>query len=141
MLRPDFARLQRRLADLGVTPANIRRTLDELEDHYEDLQQEALREGRSRVAASSFATRKLGNVNDLAVEIAARPELRRWPYRHPRLARFLLPVAWFVMLPTVPLYAGVANASSIGRWGASLMLAAAVTASMFLVLQISIAFS
>lgn len=141
MLSPDFGRLRGRLIDLGIAPKHIRRTLVELEDHYDDLRQEALRKGQSGAAARCFATQKLGDVNNIADEIAARPELRRWPYRYPQLARIVLPIAYVVMLPTVPLYAGVARTSSIVRWSTSLMLAAAVTATMFLVLQISIVLS
>ena len=141
MRRPNFSRLRRQLIDLQVAPRHIRRTLLELEEHFDDLQGEALQQGLAADAASRYASSRLGNIDVLAQQIAARPELRCWPYRYPNVARVVLPVAYFALLPTVPLFLGVSRASSIARWGASLMLGAAITASMFLMLQISIASS
>ena len=45
-----------------------------------------------------------------------------------------------LMLPAVPVIAGVAKAPLLARWGASLLLAGFFTATMMLVLQLSISF-
>jgi hypothetical protein len=62
-------------------------------------------------------------------------------HRCPRLARLVLPVAYVVMLPLAPAYAGVANAPIIARWCTCLFLSGLITAAMFLVMQFSIALS
>jgi hypothetical protein len=62
-------------------------------------------------------------------------------HRCPRLARLVLPVAYVVMLPLAPVYAGVANAPIIARWCTCLFLSGLITAAMFLVMQFSIALS
>jgi hypothetical protein len=50
----------------------------------------------------------------------------------------VLPLAYVALLPTSPLFAGAARAQTIARWGACLMLSAAITGAMFLAMQISI---
>ena len=141
MPRPDYSRLRAQLIEFGVAPKYIRRTIIELEDHYDDLKNEALRHGYSCSSAERHATTTLGDVGMLAREVASRPELRSWAYRNPRVARYLLPAAYFALLPAVPIFIGVSHSSTIARWSASMMLGAAVTAGMFLALQLSIAVS
>lgn len=141
MPSPDFPGLRKRLVELGVAPIHVRRTLLELGDHYDDLIAEANERRKSELAAAQYAADRLGDLELLARQVASRPELRCWQYRYPMAARIILPVAYLALLPTMPLFAGVAHASTIARWGASLMLGAAVTATMFLVLQVSIALS
>ena len=141
MPSPDFPGLRKRLVELGVAPIHIRRTLLELREHYDDLKAEAIERRISEIAASHYATDRLGDLELLARQVGSRTELRCWQYRYPMFARIILPVAYFALLPTTPLFAGVAHASTIARWGASLMLGAAITATMFLVLQVSIALS
>lgn len=141
MPSPDFPSLRKRLVEAGVAPIHIRRTLLELHEHYDDLKSEAIQRTSSEVAAAQFATDRLGNLELLAREIGSRPELRCWQYRHPRVARLVLPIAYLALLPITPLFVGVAHASTLARWGASLMLGAAVTATIFFALQVSIALS
>lgn len=141
MPRPDFSGLRSQLIRRGVAPRHINRTLLELEDHFDDLKDEALQQGYLGASAQQLAATWLGDVDLLAQEVAARPELKTWLYRYPKFARLVLPLAYLVLLPTVPIFIGVSRASAIARWSASMMLGAAITATIFLVLQISIAIS
>ena len=50
----------------------------------------------------------------------------------------VITLAYLALLPTRPLFAGVARAPEIARWGACMMLGAVITAAMFLAMQISI---
>ncbi len=74
----------------------------------------------------------------IARQMLARTELKLWVYRYPRLARFYLPIAYLLLLPAAPVFAGAENATAIARWGTSLMVSAAVTAAMLLLMQIAI---
>ena len=134
-----FSELRHSLLASGVAPRHIRRMLIELHDHLDDLQREALGKGCDPFQAHDRALRAIGDPRLLATRIIERPELRTWVYRYPRIARICYPVAYVLLLPAAPLFAGAARASMIARWGAALMLSATVTAAMFLAMQLSIA--
>lgn len=138
MHRHELKRFAKTLRDSGVSPRHVARAVEEIENHMEDLEIEARDSGLTADDALAFARSHIGDLQDLAQCIAARTELKVWTSRHPRLASICLPVMYLVLLPTLPIYAGVARAPVIMRWGASAMLGAAVTAAMFLILQISI---
>lgn len=141
MPETGFDRLQKYLLVSGVAPRLVNRTISELSDHYEDLEAEAMNNGLSRDEAGIEASTRIGDVKIIAKEILSRPELKCWAHRYPFLARFVLPVAYFLMIPAAPIFAGVAHAHLIGRWCVCLLLSAAVTSSMILVMQIAIAIS
>lgn len=134
-----FSELRHSLLASGVAPRQVRRMLIELHDHLDDLQQEAVQKGCDPFQAHHRALRAIGDQRLLARKILERPELKTWVYRYPRVARIYYPVAYVLLLPTAPVFAGVARASMIARWGAALMLSATVTAAMFLAMQLSIA--
>jgi hypothetical protein len=50
----------------------------------------------------------------------------------------MYPVAYLALLPAVPIFAGIAHAETLARWGLSLVLAGLMTASMLLVMQLAI---
>ncbi|MGI9236355.1 MAG: hypothetical protein ACR2QZ_03115 [Woeseiaceae bacterium] len=133
--------LRKRLLESGVAPRHVARLVSELSDHYDDLEAEASREGLSTDRASERARDRMGDTNLIARQVLSEPDLRCWFHRFPKVARILLPVAYVLLLPTAPLYAGIAHAPAIGRWFVCLMLSSLVTASLFLAMQISIAFS
>jgi len=134
----DLDMLRRRLLESGVAPRHVVRIVSELSDHYDDLELEATRRGLSRKAAKAQAKNRLGDPSVIAEQVLNQPELKCWFYRFPRLARFFLPVFYVMLLPTAPIYAGVAHAPVIGRWCACLAISGFVTASMMLVMQIAI---
>ena len=140
MRDPDFTKLKQRLLENGIPLRHVRRTVAELEDHYRDLVEEAAVSGVSLEDARKQATARLGDMDDVAAGVLACPDLRGWAYRHPRVAMVFYPVACLFALPAVPVIAGVSNAPLLARWGASLCLAGLVTATMLLVLQLSILF-
>jgi len=72
--------------------------------------------------------------------MSARRELKTWAFRFPRAAIVIYPLACLAALPAVPVVAGIANASVIARWSASLLAAGLFTAALLLLLQLSILF-
>jgi hypothetical protein len=141
MARPDFNRMRDQLLRNGVSVRVASRTVTELDEHYDDLESEALAAGMTADEASEYASRQIGEPQTLLHEISCRVELRCWIFRYPGFARVLLPLAWILILPATPLIAGVAHLSSIVRWTACLLLSALVTAAMMLVMQISLTLS
>ena len=140
MHEPEFRVLAERLIEAGIAPKHVRRTVAEIRDHYDDLVEAGVEQGLQRDRAQERALQQLGQVDDLVQEMAAHPELRSWASRYPRMAIVVYPLACLVALPAVPVPIGVANASLLMRWGASLVAAGLVTAGMLLILQLSILF-
>jgi hypothetical protein len=110
----------------------------ELEDHFEDLRDEALASGLDHGEAVRASLDRLGKQQDIAERMLSNVNLKTWIYRYPRLARFYLPVAYFLVLPAAPVIAGMANPAKLVRWGAALMMSAGVTAAMLLCMQLAI---
>ena len=140
MRKPEFRRLRRRMLDAGIAPRHVRRIVSELGDHYEDLVEADLNQGLRHSEAHERAMARIGQADDLVQATASHPELRGWASRYPRAAVVVYPLACLAALPAVPVVAGVAHASLLARWGASLVVAGLVTAGLLLVLQLSILF-
>lgn len=140
MPEPDFSRLAGRLQKAGIQPRIVQRAVGELRDHYDDLVAAATRSGATEAEAGEIAARQLGDPETIASAMAAQPGLKTWAFRHPRLAMLVYPIAWIVLLPAVPVVAGVNHASAVARWGTSLLAAGLFTAGLLLVLQLSILF-
>ena len=133
-----FRLLKSRLLESGVSPRHVRRIVIELEDHHADLVDEFLAAGADSADAIARASARIGDPSDIADRMLEAPELRTWIYRYPRLARVYLPVAYALLLPAAPVFAGIANPGVVMRWGMALMLAAGVTAAMLLSMQLAI---
>jgi hypothetical protein len=116
----------------------VDRAVAELRDHFDDIESEAADSGLSREAAVTRATERVGAIDAIAREYVGRPEMRCWFYRYPQLARLVLPVAYALMLPALPIHAGIKHAPSMGKWCASLLLGGVVTTSMLLFLHLTI---
>lgn len=138
MSRPQFRQLKVQLLRAGISPRNVARTVGELTDHYDDLENEGLLYGLSPPDAGAMALQRLGNQSDIADRVGSRRELRSWIYRYPMLARLALPIAYVAMVPIAHVPAGIELATVIMRWGACLILSAAVTSLMLLIMQLSI---
>lgn len=134
----DFSRFERELQRSGIAPRHRRRTMAELAAHCDDLETALREQGVSHHEAAREARRRLGDLDDVAAAIAARPELKCWYLRWPRTARVVYPVACVAALPLVPVFAGVNHASAIARWGACLVLSGGFTAGLLLLLTLSI---
>lgn len=139
MREHDLKQLRDRLLQSGVTPRHVGRAISELRDHCGDLEAEALARGLSPVAAQADAMHRIGDLDVIARGFESATNLKLWVFRYPRAARFILPAAYYLMLPAIPLHAGLNNAPVIARWGAALLLSALVTAGMLLAMQLSIA--
>lgn len=138
MRRPDFGEFRTHLLRSGVAPRNVRRAVMELTDHYDDLVDDAVATGMTPVDAELQACKELGDLEMIAAEIAARPELRGWAWQHPRLALVVYPLACIAVLPAVPLIASVAHAPTVVRWASGVLLGGVVTATMLLAMQLVI---
>ncbi len=138
MHKQSFKELRSHLLARGIAPKHVRRITTELGDHFEDLRIEALKSGLSACDADALAVNRLGDQRLIAERILAHTEFKTWVYRYPRVARFYLPFAYALLLPASPVFAGIRNPALIARWGAALMLSGAVTAAMFLFMQLSI---
>ena len=140
MREPDFNALASRLLRNGVAPRHAHRMVNEIRDHYDDLVDAAVDAGRPIRTAREQAGRELGSFDDLVNEVSARRELKTWAFRYPHAAIIVYPLACLAALPAMPVYAGIANAPVLARWGASLLAAGLLTAGLLLVLQLSILF-
>ncbi|RLA32770.1 MAG: hypothetical protein DRR11_07400 [Gammaproteobacteria bacterium] len=138
MPEQTFEELRRYLLNSGITPRHVKRTIAELNDHFDDLQLEGKSGGLSTLDAQAFAEARIGEHKLIAQNMLAKTELKTWIYRYPRVARLYLPVAYLLLLPAAPVFAGAEHASAVARWGTSLMVSAAVTAAMLLLMQIAI---
>ena len=141
MPRLELAGLRQELLSSGIAPREVRRTLTELNDHFDDLYEHALADGCDEGDARQSALSELGDFETFAAQMRARPELRSWAFRYPRLALLVYPLTCLAVLPAVPVLVGAAHAEQLGRWALSLLLSGLVTAAMFLVLQLTITFS
>lgn len=138
MSPPDFRSFESELLQCGIAPRIVRRSVDELQSHFDDLQEEGVQSGLSGECAAARASQHLGDLQSIAAGFRAQPELRSWAYHYPRLALLVYPLTCLAVLPAVPVIAGVAHASELARWGTCLLLGALVTASLFLIMQLSI---
>lgn len=138
MPEPDFRAFEHKLLEGGIAAAHARRIADELAGHWQDLCDEARRAGLGREETTAWASRRLGSEGEITAAVFARPELKCWIHRYPKVARVALPVAYLTLLPAVPLVAGVHHAPLLARWGACLMLSALFTAALMLILYLSI---
>lgn len=137
----DRARLEQGLLRAGLAPRHVRRTLAELEDHYEDLVEQALDAGHDRMSACNAAITRIGATDDIVAAARARPELMSWGHRFPRTAALVYPLTCVAILPAAPLFIGFAHAASVVRWMLCLLLSGIVTAGLFLALQLAITHS
>ena len=135
---PDFERLRSALVQSGVGAARARRMATEFEDHYLDLVDEGLAAGLDPDVARRRAMESIGSFDTLRAAVAARPELRSWAFRHPRLALLFYPLACAVALPVVPVIAGREHAPELGRWMLCVLAGGIVTAALLLAMQLSI---
>ncbi|MGI9271416.1 MAG: permease prefix domain 1-containing protein [Woeseiaceae bacterium] len=141
MREPNFRQFQSQLLRVGISPRYVRRTVSELREHLDDLVDAELDAGRDLEDARRAAAQQIGDLREVAVAMRACPELRSWSYRFPRIAVVVYPLTCLALLPAVPVLAGIAHAPQLARWGACMVLGGTVTASMFLLLQLTISLS
>ncbi len=134
MHRAQLKVLRSSLRGSGVSPAYICRLMNELEDHFEDLEHEELASGQSDAHAETAAIRRLGRPDVIAAAVLTKPELRSWCQRWPWLVTLMKPLVLVLLIPAMPILVCVDRAPAIARWGASISLASAITCGMLLIM-------
>ena len=86
-------RFERRMVELGCPPRELRRCVEEIADHHEDLKRTALEEGLAEAEAEARANQLLGEPVALAERFAAVLRQSSWFGRHRVLTFCLLPPA------------------------------------------------
>jgi hypothetical protein len=124
---PDtrFEALKLELLKGGVAPVYVARTLLELEEHFRDLELDALERGLCASDAAAAARAALGEDRALAAAVLARHELLEWRVRWPRVACCLRSAAAIGVLPGWPLLFCIEHRPEIARWSAAFGVAAA----------------
>jgi hypothetical protein len=129
---PDtrFEALKLELQKGGVAPVYIARTLLELEEHYIDLEQDALAAGLPREEAERAARAAIGDERAIAEAILARPELLDWSVRYPRAASYLRSATTIGLIPGMPVMFCIAHRPELVRWTAAVIAAATLIATV-----------
>jgi hypothetical protein len=89
---------ERRLIELGCPARRLRSSVQELEDHYQDLQAAALAEGCSESEAASRASLALGHPVVLAEQLVLGLRRASWWGRHPIIGFCVLPLFSLVLI-------------------------------------------
>jgi hypothetical protein len=123
---PDgrFEALKLALQNGGVAPVYIERTLLELEEHYADLEADALASGLSRDEAERAAHAALGTERVIAAAVLSRPELREWSVRYPRFANCVRSATTIGLIPGMPVMFCIEHRPELARWAAAVTAAA-----------------
>lgn len=95
MRSPRLSALRERLLRAGVSPRGVRRVVEELEDHFQDVLRELEAQGLDARDARARADERLGSDEVLVASILARPELLSWARRRPAVAFAILPLPVF----------------------------------------------
>jgi hypothetical protein len=93
-----FDALAERLLCEGVAYRHVRRLIGEFKDHHEDARRAELSAGVGEADAEAAAWARLGDPDQLAASVLARPELRALSARYPRLWGGAAPVAFWLGL-------------------------------------------
>ena len=112
---PDFIeQLRHRLVELGCPMAQMRRLVQEVADHREDLKEAALLEGLSRVDAEARAEVQLGDPLALAENLVMALQRSSWWGRHFVITFCLLPLLVYPVLWTLLLVLQMAFGFALG---------------------------
>jgi hypothetical protein len=96
---PDFIKeLRFRLLERGCPAKPLRKMVQEVTDHHDDLVQAALSEGQTPAAASARADTALGNPRELADSLMVSLQRSSWLGRHRFIAFVLAPLLSFPVL-------------------------------------------
>lgn len=90
--------LQHQLLRGGVKPRYVRRTLEELQYHAEDLRQQGLDLGFDSREATTRAQHMLGDNDTIARAVLSRNELKTLSFRFPKMVYLLSPLLCFLLV-------------------------------------------
>jgi hypothetical protein len=139
MRAPEYKCLRLTLLESGIAPRFVERTILELREHYVDIELDALNSGLSASAAAAHARATLGSEVAIVAAVRARPELLSFAHRWPACARRLRAIAFYALLPAVPIVYCAQRRSAIARWGVSIGVAFVLTGGLLFLLQQAIA--
>lgn len=103
--------LKNTLLEGGIAFTYVKRFIEELEDHYSDLQQESISQGNTREQAHVSSAKQLGSLPVLAEEMLKQPEIKRFSYRFPKTTMVFGPCIIFILLGALMLLSVVAAMS------------------------------
>ena len=126
--------LRASLRDGGLPVAYINRLMEELDDHYADLECEAVAAGREIEAAGTEALRRLGGEQSITAAVLVKPELRSWSSNHSWVFGLIRPLLMLLLLPIVPVYACMDRGPAIARWGVSISVGTLLTGGLLFAL-------
>jgi len=131
----QFEALRLELLRGGVAPVYVERTIEELGEHYADLEGAALAAGQSEEEAARMARDALGDEGAIAAAILSRPELLGFSSRYPRVAHCLHSAVAIGSIPGLPLVYCIEHRPELARWGAALGLAITLVGSILAALD------
>jgi hypothetical protein len=88
--------LSQKLRRSGLPGGYVFRTMRELAEHRDDLRREATEQGMSGVDMEDFASRRLGDLDEIAARLAGNLRRASWYGRHPIMSFCFLPLFAFV---------------------------------------------
>lgn len=94
---PQAAELRRRLLFQGVSHKYVRKSIQELSDHWEDLREEAISSGLPEDEAGGEASRKLGSAQVLAEAMSIKMSRSSWWGRHKLLSFGIGPIIGIIL--------------------------------------------
>jgi hypothetical protein len=135
MPETQFEALRLELLKRGIAPLYAGRTIEELEEHYADLEAAALTAGRTPSEAAAIARELLGSEEAIVSAALLHPELLAWSKRWPRTAHCLQSAAAIGALPGVPLIYCIEHRPELTRWSTSLGAATILVSGVLTVLD------
>jgi hypothetical protein len=137
MPAPDLnlKNLERLLLEGGATRWCVYRTIQEIKDHYCDIELDVLDDGVPAAEAAAIARSAIGDERAIAAAVLANADLLVWSRRWPRVAGTANRFCYWALLPVAPVVYCANHGSGIARWGVSASLAALVTGGILLSLR------
>jgi hypothetical protein len=134
---PDarFESLRLELLRRGVAPTYVERTILELGEHLDDLEQAARAAGLNAAEAAERAHATLGSERLIAAAVLARAELLTFSTRWPRLAHCLHSAATIGTLPGLPLLYCIEHRPQLARWSVAVGVATTLMGSVLAALN------
>jgi hypothetical protein len=128
MRKSQWQLLHRSLLQGGVPFWRVGRTIAEFQDHYYELEAEALNAGLTREEAAADAATRFGDITLLADEYLGRAELTTWWGR--------LPVVQLCVIEGAVMWQEQSGVAA--RWCFAMLTAALLTTILMLALRLSI---
>lgn len=135
MRRQELEYLRVELRRGGVSRRYIERTIEELADHYADLEADALEAGCSADEAAQRADESLGSGASIAAAVLERAELKGFAARWPRLSSCMQAMGALAAYRAAPVHYLVDHGPDVARWSVSTGLSLLLTWGLLLTLS------